>query len=209
MGGVLSGTVITTWGIMALLMGSLYFLGRDFERAPVDRPPGPLQNAVELAIEGVAWLVEGTMGKERMGFLPYIGTLSFYLLVANLVGLVGITPPTSDLNTTLALASITFVNIQYYGLRRKGLKNYLKGFIEPIPLLLPLNIISEIALPFSMAFRLFGNMLGGVIIMGLLYRFAPILVPVLPHLYFDIFAGIIQTFIFVMLTMTFISVALD
>lgn len=205
----ISGTVTITWGIMAFLMIGLYLLAKALEQKPVEKPPGPVENLTELMVEGVTWLVEGTMGKKRLGFLPYIGALAFYLLVANLVGLIGITPPTSDLNTTLALASITFVNIQYYGLKRKGLRNYLKGFIEPIPLLLPLNIISEIALPFSMAFRLFGNMLGGVIIMGLIYRFAPILVPIIPHMYFDIFSGIIQTFIFVMLTMTFISVALD
>lgn len=202
-------TLITTWAIMALLVA----MSRVAVRAMFSRPPEepPLRKHVvpELVYEAVQWLVDGAMGREHRGFIPYIGSLALFLILANLTGLVGISPPTADLNTALALATITFVNIQYYSIRRKGLAAHLRGFTEPVAFLLPLNIISEIALPFSMAFRLFGNMLGGAIIMGLLYSVLPIAVPVLPHLYFDIFAGIVQTFIFVMLTMTFIAKATD
>jgi F-type H+-transporting ATPase subunit a len=176
---------------------------------PPEKAPSGTRLVPEIVYEAVQWLVDGAMGKERRGFIPYVGTLALFLLVANLTGLVGITPPTADLNTTLALATITFMNIQYYSIRRKGLASYIKGFFDPVAFLAPLNVISEIALPFSLAFRLFGNMLGGTIIMGLLYSVLPVVVPVLPHAYFDVFSGMVQTFIFVMLTMTFISRAMD
>ncbi|MGE5594120.1 MAG: F0F1 ATP synthase subunit A [Betaproteobacteria bacterium] len=202
-------TVITTWVIMALLVLASRFAVSLMTSRPPEEPPSARRLVPELIYEAVQWLVDGAMGKENRGFIPYIGTLALFLVVANLTGLIGITPPTADLNTTLALATITFVNIQYYSIKRKGVVAYLKGFFEPVAFLAPLNVISEIALPFSMAFRLFGNMLGGAIIMGLLYSVLPAFVPVVPHMYFDIFAGIIQTFIFVMLTMTFIGRAMD
>jgi F-type H+-transporting ATPase subunit a len=94
-------------------------------------------------------------------------------------------------------------------MKAKGIGAYLKGFAEPIFILLPLNIIGELATPISLSFRLFGNILGGVIIMYLLYSAVPVLIPILPHIYFDLFAGILQTFIFVMLSMVFISLAMD
>ncbi|MGE5573176.1 MAG: F0F1 ATP synthase subunit A [Bacillota bacterium] len=202
-------TLVTTWAIMAALIIASSIAVRVMLSHPAQHPPSGKRVIPELVYEAIQWLVDGTMGREHRGFIPYVGTLALFLVVANLVGLIGVTPPTADLNTTLALATITFVNIQYYSIRRKGIAAYLKGFFEPVAFLAPLNVISEIALPFSMAFRLFGNMLGGAIIMGLLYSVLPVLVPVVPHMYFDIFAGIIQTFIFVMLTMTFIARAMD
>lgn len=202
-------TLVTTWVIMAVLVAASRMIVRAMLSRPPEEPPARKHVAPELVYEAVQWLVDGAMGEAHRGFIPYIGTLALFLIVANLTGLVGVTPPTADLNTTLALATITFVNIQYYSIRRRGLAAHLKGFLEPVAFLVPLNVISEIALPFSMAFRLFGNMLGGAIIMGLLYSVLPVAVPVLPHLYFDIFAGIVQTFIFVMLTMTFMARAID
>ncbi len=193
---------------MALLVVGSRALVRAMLSCPPERPPARKHLAAELICDAVQWLVEGAMGKENRGFVPFVGTLAFFLAAANLTGLVGVTPPTADLNTTLALATIAFASIQYHSIRRSGLRAYLKGFLEPAAFLLPLNLVSEIALPFSMAFRLFGNMLGGAIIMGLLYSVLPVVVPVLPHFYFDLFAGILQAFIFVMLTMTFISRAL-
>lgn len=197
-------TITTTWAIMAVLLVFGYIAGRNFEKVPRG-----LQNFVEILIEGIRYLVESTMGKDKLGFLPYMGSLMLYLLVANLIGLIGIRPPTADLNTTLGLAVITFVMIHYNGMKRKGVGKYLKGFTEPMFFLLPLNIIGELATPFSMAFRLFGNILGGVIIMTLAYSVVPILLPIPLHGYFDVFAGVIQTFIFAMLTMTFVAMAMD
>ncbi|ACB86398.1 F0F1 ATP synthase subunit A [Natranaerobius thermophilus] len=202
--GALTETIIVSWVIMAFLVIISIITTRNLEKIP-----SGLQNFMELVYEGIEWLVDSTMGEKNRAFLPYMGTLTLYLIIANLTGLLNIRPPTSDVNTTFGLAAITFVLVHYSGVRSKGAAGYMKSFAEPLPFLLPLNLVSEIAQPFSLAFRLFGNMVGAFIIMALIYSFAPILIPVLPHMYFDIFAGIIQTFIFVMLTMTYISLAED
>ncbi|MBA1334062.1 MAG: ATP synthase F0 sector subunit a [Firmicutes bacterium] len=203
-GAGVTETVTTTWAIMALLVIFSMLAARNFKEVP-----GPVQNILEILVEGIESLTSTTMGEDKLGFAPYMGTLALYLLFANLAGLFAFRPPTADLNTTMALAVITFISIHYYGIKAKGLGAYLKGFTEPIPLLLPLNIIGELAIPISLSFRLFGNILGGVIIMYLLYNVVPIAVPVVPHIYFDLFAGILQTFIFVMLSMVFISLAME
>ncbi len=197
-------TVTTTWIIMAVLIVFAFVSTRRFRDVP-----GPLQNVVETIVEGIENLTVQTMGEDKAGFAPYMGTLALYLLAANLSGLFALRPPTADLNTTMALSIITFISIHYYGMKAKGIGGYLKGFAEPIPFLLPLNIIGELATPLSLSFRLFGNILGGVVIMYLLYSVVPALVPVIPHLYFDLFAGVLQTFIFVMLSMVFISLAME
>ncbi|WDV46081.1 F0F1 ATP synthase subunit A [Clostridiaceae bacterium M8S5] len=205
-------TVIHSWIIVILLSIFAIYVGNKAKKVkPKDRPKGIL-NIVEMVVEGIRSLVKSTMGEDKMKFAPYIMTLAFFLVVANLFGLLGLTPPTSDYNVTFALAIITFVLTQYYGLKSKGLKGYIKGFFEPVFFLFPLNIIGELANPVSLSFRLFGNILSGVIIMGLLYNalgfVAPVITPIF-HSYFDIFSGLIQTFIFMMLTMVFVSMAMD
>lgn len=219
-GGVpITETITTTWIIMAVLIVGSIILTRNLNRIP-----SGIQNVVELVVGGVYGLTEETMGKDKVSFAPYIGTLMLYLAVANLVGLIGIRPPTADLNMTLALALITFFMIHFNGIRRKGILKYLKGFTEPFFLLTPINLIGEVATPISLSFRLFGNLTGGSIIMALVYAALaafttklfgidiPILqigIPAVLHIYFDMFSGLLQTFIFAMLTMVFVSGAMD
>lgn len=197
-------TIVVTWGIMLGLMILGYVAGKNLEKIPTG-----IQNVAETAYEGIEDLIQVTMGEKRPEFVPYIGTLALYLLVANLVGLTTLRAPTADLSTTLALASITFVLTQIEGIKRKGILGYLKGFVEPLPFMAPLNIVGALTNPFSLAFRLFGNIIGGMVIMGLVYTAVPILIPVPLHFYFDIFSGVLQTFIFIMLTLTFIAMAAD
>lgn len=177
---------------------------------PTDKPKGIL-NLMEIVVSGINNLTVSTMGEKNAKFAPYIGTLAFFLVVSNLSGLLGFIPPTSDYNVTLGLALITFFMVQFFGLKSKGLKGYLKGYFEPFPFMFPINVVGEIANPISMSFRLFGNILSGVIIMALLYHamgyFIVLLAPAL-HMYFDIFAGLVQTFIFMMLTMVFVSMGM-
>ncbi len=205
----ISETVTTTWGIMLVLVIFSCLATRKLKDIPIHEVPDRRRGALELLVESLVNLVESTMGKERRGFTPYMGTLVLYLLIANLIGLIGIRPPTADLNTTLCLSTLTVTAVQYYGLKEKGLIRYLKGYLEPFVLFLPMNIMGEISPLISMGFRLFGNIIGGLIIMTMIYNVVPLLLPILPHMYFDIFSGVIQTFIFVMLTMTFISIAMD
>lgn len=196
-------TITTTWIIMALLVIVAVVTTKNLQKIPESN----LQNVMELVHEGVEWLVDSSMGKENRNFLPYVGTLALFLIIANITGVLMIRQPTADLNTTFALALITFILTHASGVINKGAGGYMKGFLEPLPFMFPLNIISELAQPVSLSFRLFGNMLGSLIILALLYSFAPVIIPIVPHMYFDIFVGIIQTFIFVMLTMTYISIA--
>lgn len=209
-------SIVNSWLIVIVLSIFAIIVGSKIKKADPSVKPTGIQNVLELFVEGVRNLVTSTMGagKTRDFLMPYIGTLAIYLACANLIGLLGLTPPTSDFNVTLALAIMTFVMTQYYGLKTNGLGGYIKGYFEPVPLLVPLNIIGELANPISLSFRLFGNILSGVIIMGLIYQgfaglgkigwLAPIVTPIF-HAYFDIFSGLIQTFIFIMLTMVFVG----
>ena len=200
-------TVVNTWIIMAVMIAFAVAAGRKVSNAAPDDDLGTFGLLTEIVVDGLNKMIASTMGEKAATFGPYIGTLFSFLLLANLSGLIGFRPPTADLNTTLAFASISFVLIQGTALRSKGIVGYFKGFFEPLWFLFPLNVVGELATPISLSFRLFGNILGGMIIMSLLYQVVPILIPAPLHIYFDIFSGVLQAFIFTMLTMVFISSA--
>lgn len=165
-----------------------------------------------------------SLGDKSEKYLAIIGSLFFYILFSNILGLFPIPmpifsgsgihltnfrPPTSDINITVSLALASIFFITYESIRFNGLKNYLKDFFKPLPFMLPLNIIGEVAKPFSLAVRLFGNIFSGMLIMSLIYRYMPIIVPAIFHIYFDMFAGLIQSIIFVSLTSVYISFAVE
>ena len=200
-------TVVSMWAVMAILILLAVISTRKFSWLPAGR-----QNLLEFIVEGLTGFVTFIMGEKGIGFVPYIGTLMGFLLLSNTAGIWSfglLRPPTADVNTTLALGIMTFIAIQFFSIRGKGLLGYLRGFLDPFALFLPMNIIGELAKPVSLGFRLFGNIFGGLVIMGLIYQAAPILVPVPMHVYFDLFAGVLQTIVFSLLTMVFISLALD
>lgn len=207
---VIHDTVFYSWVLVLLLSLIAIYIGQKAKKTDPEATPKGIVNLTEMAIEAVMKLVSSTMGERNVKFTPYILMLALYLVPANMIGLLGITPPTSDFNVTLALGVLTFILIQSTAIRSKGVGNYLKGFLEPSPVLLPMNIIGELATPISLSFRLFGNILSGVIIMSLLYSalgiFSPVIAPIL-HAYFDVFSGLLQTFIFAMLTMVSVAMA--
>lgn len=209
-GILITETMVNTWIVMGIILVFTFFATRNMQKVPKG-----MQLVGEMIVKAIDNLTENTMGKKNMGFAPYMLTLFMFLGIANLLGLVALRPPTSDLAMTLALALLTFFLTQFFAIKSKGVGGFLKGFTEPIPLLLPINIIGELANPISLSFRLFGNMLGGVIIMTLVYGGLTNLmffaggIPILAHLYFDIFSGLLQSFIFVMLSMVFISMAME
>lgn len=190
-------------------------IGHKAKKADFRESPKGLLLVGEIFVENMQGLIDQTMGKANRGFLPYIGSLALFLGVSNLLGLVGLKPPTSNYNVTLALAIVSVLLVHINNIRFNGVKNYVKGFFEPLPFLFPINILGEISTPISMSFRIFGNILSGVIITTLLYSafnsisvfVAPFLTPVF-HAYFDVFAGIIQAFVFLMLTMINISLGI-
>lgn len=215
-GFYISETVVNTWIIMALLVIVSIVLTRNMKLVPEGK-----QNVAEIIVSMLYNLVESSMGKNKTNFTPYMGSLMIFILTANLWGLIGFRPPTADLNTTFALSIITFFMIHSFGIRNKGVGGYLKStFLEPVAVMAPLNVISELATPLSLAFRLFGNIVGGMIIMSLMYSALGALfslpipifmvgIPAVFHAYFDVFSGVLQSFIFTMLTMVFVSMAMD
>ncbi|MGQ9473981.1 MAG: F0F1 ATP synthase subunit A [Candidatus Caldatribacteriaceae bacterium] len=197
-------TVISTWVVMAFLVIISWFLTRKMSFVP-----GRLQNVIELFVEAIVNLIEGMSAGNGKRFLPLVGTLALFIGTANLAHLIpGLRAPTSDFNTAFALALVVFFAVPFYGIAARGVKNYLKEYLSPSPILLPFHIISELTRTFSLALRLFGNILGEEIIIGILFILAPVFVPV-PMMLFSIFTGIIQAYIFTILTVVYLSSAVE
>ncbi len=196
--------------IVIVVMCILALIGnRAIRKAKVDGKPGTVQNIVEMLVEAVDNLTRSNMGEKHGGsFSNYIGTLFAFLIFSNLSGLFGLRAPTADYGVPLGLALITFVIIHYNGFKYEKAMHIGKLF-QPI-ILTPINIIGEIATPMSMSLRLFGNVMSGTVMLGLLYGLLPkvLKVCIFPlfgalHAYFDVFSGCIQSYVFCMLTMVF------
>lgn len=205
-------TIINTWLVMAVLIIIALIVKYKLSTF-TEVPTGKFQNIVESLVEALEGMVTGAMGEELKGFAPFYSSMLIFILFANLLGIIGLRPPTADISTTFALSITTFVMVQGFSLYNKKPKGYLKSFFEPMPLMFPLNVIGELANPISLSFRLFGNLIGGTVIMALVYAALPPLlqlgIPTILHLYFDVFAAALQSFIFVMLSMTFVSGAYE
>ena len=170
--------------------------------------PGAFQNVVELIVEMLDGMVGGVMGKQAVRFQNYIGTIFIFILFSNISGLLGLRPPTADYGVTFALGIITFTLIHFNKLKYQKVSGVLKGLCEPWPIWAPINIISDLAVPISLSLRLFANVLSGTAIMALIYALlskVAIIWPAALHVYFDLFSGAIQTYVFCMLTMTYIA----
>lgn len=209
-------TMVNAWIVMLIILALCLFFTHNLQKIPKGK-----QALIEKAITMVDNLVEQNMGKGCQAYTPYIVTLMLFSVLGSLVSLIGLRSVTADLNTTLGWAIITFFMILYANIKSKGLIGYLKGFLQPIWVMLPLNILSEIATPVSMSFRHFGNIAGGMVISTLLlgalgalsaavHLPIPLLqigIPGVLSLYFDLFGGCIQAFIFSMLTMVYVGSA--
>ena len=172
-----------------------------------------LATGAQLLIEMlITWLNNffvDIMGQKGKKYLPFLETLIIYIGVSNVIGLFGLRPPTKDLNVTAGLAIMSIIYIQYCGIKEKGVKRWLRSFKEPMPLLLPINIMELIIKPLSLCMRLFGNVLGAFVIMELVKLCIPVGVPLILSLYFDVFDGLIQAYVFVFLTSLFMAEAME
>ena len=206
----LTETMLATW-IISIALILFAVVVRIKVKSFKDIPTG-FQNILEIAVESMDNLVKTTVG-EGLDFLSgYFFCVFAFILISNYSGLFGLRPPTSDLATTIPLALSTFVLIHVLGASaQKG--EYFKQYLSPHPLFLPMNIIGEFAKPVSLAFRLFGNILGGVIILEFVYTMLPMalrfVLPDVIHAYFDLFAGTLQAFVFTVLSLTFIHIKAD
>ncbi|MCM8900767.1 F0F1 ATP synthase subunit A [Caldicoprobacter algeriensis] len=171
--------------------------------------PRGFQNILELLVEWVYSFSHDTVHEFSGELAPYIGTLVLYLGFANTIELLGLRPPTTYIATTFALSIITFFLINLYGIRKKGLWGRLKDYTKPVPFIAPIKALTDLAVPVSLASRMFGNILGGLVVMELIYKVIPVIVPSFLSIYFTLFDGFIQTFIFITLSLTFIGEAIE
>ncbi|MEW5767884.1 MAG: F0F1 ATP synthase subunit A [bacterium] len=201
-------TLVMTWIVMAMLIGLAYLGVRRLEKFP-----GRVQALIEWIIDGLDGLTKDTIGQESgRKYFPLFATIFFFVLISNWLGSIPFfKSPTADLNTTLGLGLLVFFIVQGSAIWTKGLGHYLKGFLEPMmlaPLMLPLNIIGEFAKLTSHSFRLFGNILGGGLVILIISELTYYLIlPIGLNGFFGFFVGTVQAFVFAMLAITYISVA--
>lgn len=219
-------TLVNAWIAMIIIVALCIYLTRGLKvHAGTKR-----QIIAEFAVQAATSLVEKNMGKQWKHFVPFITAILCMSAVSSLMGLTGAYSPTNDLNTFLAWSIVVFVLITYYKIKTKGVGGYIKSFAEPIVVMTPMNLISEIATPVAMALRHFANIVSGYVIGLLLYAALgavssilfglfsetlaaiPILqvgIPAVLNVYFSVFSGLVQPYIFCMLTMQFVSAAAE
>ncbi len=210
-GFTISSTIVCCWVVMAVFVIAAIIIRLTLV-PKMKQVPSKAQNVIETMIEYVDNYTHDKAGNIG-GVLPsYLFSLALLMIGCAFVELFGVRAPTADITFTFAMALITFFLINYYGIKAKGVGGRIKSLAQPTPVVFPMKIISDIAVPVSMACRLFGNMLGGMIVMELLYMAlgnAAIIIPSVLGLYFNVFHPLIQAFIFITLTLTFIGEAVE
>lgn len=205
-GGIeIAESVVVTWVIMAALTLLSIFMVRDLRVENVSKK----QLVLETVIGGISNFFKDILGESGKAYIPYLMSVGIYIGVANLIGILGFKPPTKDLNVTAGLAIMSIILIEFAGFHKKGTKKWLKSFAEPVPVVLPINILELFIRPISLCMRLFGNVLGSFVVMELIKTVAPLIIPIPLTCYFDIFDGLIQAYVFVFLTALFIKEALE
>ncbi len=226
----LSETIVVSWIVMAIITGAAIFLTRNMTVTNISKR----QALAEFIVETANNFVIGNMGEKFRYMIPFVSALFATSVISNLISLIGLRSPTADLSVEAAWAVVVFIMITAQKIKAGGFGGYLKGFTQPIPVMTPFNILSELATPVSMACRHFGNILSGVVISTLIYAalalaskalfglipgavgnilgsipFLSVGIPAILGLYFDWFSGVMQAFIFCMLTTLYIASAAE
>jgi F-type H+-transporting ATPase subunit a len=195
----ISRAVVTTWAIMAAMT---VFLLIAFRSGSVR-----LRTGLEIVVTTIADQLRQVVDRDPWPFMPLLGSLFLFLVVANLTAAgPGASPPTGHVETPAALAIIVFLSVHVYGIRARGTGKYLKHYLEPNPFLLPLNVLSELTRTFSLMIRLFGNMMSHEFVIAIVVFLAGLFVPI-PFLLLGILIGIIQAYIFTVLAAVYIAAA--
>ena len=197
-------SVVVSWGIMAFLVLGSILLTRNLRVDHITKRQAILETAVTFLNDFFC----GLLGEKGKRYVPYLMSVALYIACSNLIGVFGIKPPTKDLNVTAALALMSIVLIEYSGIRARGGVGFLKSLTAPTPIMTPMNILEIAIRPTSLCMRLFGNVLGAFVIMELIKLVVPVFVPAIFSLYFDLFDGLIQTYVFVFLTSLFMKESL-
>ncbi len=205
-GGIaISESVVVTWIIMAVILIASLILTSNLKVRNVSKR----QLVAEKIVTGLESFISNMVGEEGKRFVPYLATVLIYIGISNIIGLFGFKPPTKDLNVSAVLAIMSILLIQYAGISQKGPKKWLKSFAEPIAVIAPLNVMELFIKPLSLCMRLFGNVLAAFVIMELIKHIIPVALPVPFSLYFDIFDGLLQAYVFVFLTSLYIKEAVE
>lgn len=200
----LNETIVTTWALMIVLaLGAKLITRRLVTEGAISR----WQAALEIIVTGIDRQIEEVGLKQPEKYLAFIGTLFLFVAAANLCTLIpGYQPPTGSLSTTAALALCVFIAVPYFGIREQGLVRYLQTYIEPTPIMLPFNIISELSRTLALAVRLFGNMMSGAMIIAILLTITPFLFPIVMTA-LGLLTGMVQAYIFSILAAVYIAAA--
>ncbi|MCW8855308.1 MAG: F0F1 ATP synthase subunit A [Gammaproteobacteria bacterium] len=197
---LVTSTIITTWVIMLLLAIGSWLVSRRLRQSP-----GPVQSAVEAIVTLIENAIANVAPQQAKLLTPFIGSLWIFLVIANLTGLIpGLHSPTRDLSATTALAIVVFLSVHWYGIRIQGIKNYLRHYLRPSPILLPFHLVSEITRTVALAVRLFGNMMSLEMAALLILLVAGFLAPV-PILMLHIIEALVQAYIFGMLALVYVA----
>ena len=200
--------VIYMWVVMAILIFFGWLAGKKVELVP-----GPVQNVFEVLISGLEEFMVGVTGEEGRWLFPLVASIFLFVFIGNLVGMVpGFFPPTANLNTTAALALVVFVFTHVIGVKYHGAKYY-KHFMGPVwwmvPIILPIEIIGHFARILSLSFRLFGNMMGHELVLGILFALAGAFFAPLPIMALGIFVALVQAFVFFLLSVMYFTGAME
>lgn len=198
-------SVVVTWIIIAAVLLVCLIITRNLS---VEHP-GKGQLALESFVEWLYRFFGETIGENGKRYVPYLVAVLIYIAISNLIGIIGFKPPTKDMNVTIALSLMSIILIEASGVIAKGAKGFLHSFAEPMAIITPINILEVFIRPLSLCMRLFGNVLGSFVIMELLKLVIPVIVPALASLYFDIFDGLIQAYVFVFLTSLFMKESIE
>ena len=198
-------STVVSWIIMAVIILFMFIMTRGLRTQNISKR----QAAVELIYTKLMGLCDSMMGEEGRGYVPYLVTVLLFIGVSNIVGIFGLKAPTKDLNITLALAGMTIILVQFAGIKHKGFGGWLKSFTEPVAVVTPIKIMELVTKPLSLCMRLFGNVLGAFVIMELLKLVVAPVLPAVFCLYFDLFDGLLQAYVFVFLTSLYIKEAIE
>ena len=198
-------SAVVTWIIIAALAVICFIFTRNLKVIPETKR----QIIIETAVDGMNGFFKGILGEEGKVFIPIIETMAIYIGFSNLIGIFGLVPPTKDSNVTAGLAIVSIFLIEYAGVKFKGTKKFIKGFAEPMAIVAPLNVLEIFIRPLSLCMRLFGNILGGFVVVELVKLIIPVIVPIPFNFYFDLFDGLIQAYVFVFLTSLFIKESIE
>lgn len=200
-------SVVVSWLVIAIVFFLILFMTRDLKVHNISKR----QAAVESFVIWIRGVTGGMIGEEGYRYRDYLGTVLIFIAFSNMIGLFGLTPPTMDITITIALSIMSIILVEGAGIRRKGVGKWAKGFAQPMAVIAPMNVLELFIRPLSLCMRLFGNILGATVIMELIKVAMPlpVIVPAALSLYFDIFDGAIQAYVFVFLTSLYIKEALE